>query len=216
VSYSRDYIRRLAREEKIQATQIDKQWFIDRESLLNFVEINGIEDSVKKRILSLNRKNDLEVKEFYLEKVLGILARQQHSRIFVLGLVTLIMSSGLMSGLILNHGIAVVSQHPHISTGQLLVAIQSLSNEASVVTGEQAPKIIFADTVLEEVTEKIPMDDGIVLFPALAKGTREQVETFFSDEVTVIVTGTSTGFVRSENSELELPFVRIPNTDTTP
>ena len=36
--YTTDYVSRLAREEKVAATRIDRQWYISEESLRRFVD----------------------------------------------------------------------------------------------------------------------------------------------------------------------------------
>lgn len=211
VSYSRDYIRRLAREGKIKSRQIDKEWFVNRQALLNFFETSAVEDSVKKRILSLSRKNDLEVKDFYFEKVSRILARQSHSPNIGLALAILTISGGLLSGLLLHQAAMVTSHNPNVSLGELLAIITSLPNQAAVVAAtEQSANVIFSDTIAEETTEQISMGGGVVLFPAVSQGNLAQVETFFSDEVEVVVTSSTTGFVRNKSQTTKLPFVRIP------
>ena len=69
VPYSRDYVARLAREGKVAAVQIDRQWFVDVISLQNFFAHATIEESVRKRHLSSKRKRDLEVKEVYQQQL---------------------------------------------------------------------------------------------------------------------------------------------------
>lgn len=212
VSYSRDYVGRLAREGKILSQQIDKQWVVSRESLLNFYEQSSIEDSLKKRILSLSRKNDLEVKDFYTNKVSSIIARRSISGNSSLALAVFIMCGGLLGGVFLHAGVRTLASNPTANFAQVLSAIEFTPNTASVVTGTAFNQGLFSDVMVEEMTEKIPMKGGVVLFPTLAPGDADMVETLFSDEVSVVVTGTTTGFVRAEGSDLELPFVRIPQT----
>ena len=62
-SYSRDYVARLAREGKIVATQVNRQWLIDAVSLQNFAEASELEQSVRKQQLSLERKREQIIKQ---------------------------------------------------------------------------------------------------------------------------------------------------------
>ena len=58
VSYSRDYVTRLAREGKIVASLIGRQWFVDLESLKNYAVQSQIESDLRKVQLSEERKNE--------------------------------------------------------------------------------------------------------------------------------------------------------------
>ncbi|MCA9365888.1 hypothetical protein KC723_03250, partial [Candidatus Kaiserbacteria bacterium] len=56
VGYSRDYITRLAREQKIIAAQISRQWFVNLGSLQSFVELVEIEKMARKNQLRAERQ----------------------------------------------------------------------------------------------------------------------------------------------------------------
>ncbi|MCA9359394.1 hypothetical protein KC926_04305, partial [Candidatus Kaiserbacteria bacterium] len=58
VSYSRDYITRLAREGKILATHVGRQWFVDLDSLNNYIDTTAKETEVRKKMLSEERKRE--------------------------------------------------------------------------------------------------------------------------------------------------------------
>ncbi len=62
VSYSRDYVAKLAREEKIVASQIGRQWYVDILSLKNFAEAALLEQEVRKQKLSDERKREQALK----------------------------------------------------------------------------------------------------------------------------------------------------------
>jgi hypothetical protein len=218
VSYSRDYIARLAREGKIVAEQIDREWFISRQSLLNFSEHAALEDSAKKKILSLSRKNDLEVKDFYTEKVSSIYNRRHELGVTSASLTVAIMIGGLFAGyFVLNNAPMFASDS---SAGVLdtlaLVRVVGLPQSANVIQADSKRNPLWSEGLVIESNESIAMDGGIVLFPTLRAGDDATVEELFSDDVTVVVTSTTTGFVRSADGNSELPFVRVPQgTDTT-
>lgn len=54
--YTSDYLGKLAREEKILGTLVDRQWFIEKESLKTFLIKTEIEKKILKEELSLQRK----------------------------------------------------------------------------------------------------------------------------------------------------------------
>ncbi len=92
VSYSKDYVARLAREQKIVASQIGRQWFVDIISLKNFAEASDLESSVRKQQLSRERKREQtikqevkEVRKSRLAKTKTIKLQAQLISVFVLG-----------------------------------------------------------------------------------------------------------------------------------
>jgi len=55
-SYTPDYIAKLAREEKILATQVGRQWFVEPASLETFLHQVAVEKNLRKEELSRKRK----------------------------------------------------------------------------------------------------------------------------------------------------------------
>lgn len=214
VSYSRDYIGRLAREGKIVAEQIDREWFVSRQSLLNFAENTELEDSIKKRILSLSRKNDLEVKDFYAQRLLNINNRQSKVGAVAVWCTIAIMAGGLFSGYVFyTNAKTIVASAPTkiLDTMRTLSLVPVSSQTAAVLRSSQNDHASFSNGYVIESNEAIAMDKGIVLFPTVNARDSETVNDLFSDDVTVVVTGTTTGFVRLKNGTSELPFVRVPD-----
>ena len=62
-SYSRDYITRLAREGKIFASHVGRQWFVDVDSLQAYAEAVALEQEVRKQQLSEERKRERQLRE---------------------------------------------------------------------------------------------------------------------------------------------------------
>jgi hypothetical protein len=58
VTYSRDYVTRLAREGKIIASLIGRQWFVDVDSLKNYAAQSQVESELRKAQLSEERKQE--------------------------------------------------------------------------------------------------------------------------------------------------------------
>jgi excisionase family DNA binding protein len=99
VSYSRDYVARLAREEKIVATQLGRQWFVDVFSIKNFAEVAELEKSVQKVRLSAERKREQAVKSEVLFVKSEISTRVVRDRLKAQMVAMLVLGFGLFSGL---------------------------------------------------------------------------------------------------------------------
>lgn len=216
VSYSRDYIGRLAREGKIVAEQIDREWFVSRQSLLNFAEHTSLEDSAKKKILSLSRKNDLEVKDFYAKKVSSIQARQLAIASGSLAATFVVMLGGVLSGYFFYANAPVLVTDSKVTIADTLISlrINGGSQSANLVGGVNDSNPVWSEGLVVESNETMAIEEGIVLFPTVRSGDVAAVEDLFSDEVTVVVTSTTTGFIRSADGASELPFVRVPQETT--
>ncbi len=63
VSYSSDYITRLAREGKIFATMVGRQWFVDVVSLKSYENNSNLEQEIRKKHLSYERKLESDIRE---------------------------------------------------------------------------------------------------------------------------------------------------------
>lgn len=63
VSYSKDYITRLAREQKIRAVTIGRTWYVDPVSLKQYGEIQTFESEIKRRQLQQQRRSELQLRE---------------------------------------------------------------------------------------------------------------------------------------------------------
>jgi len=57
-NYSVDYISKLAREGKVEATRVGRQWFIERDSLKNFVEAITAKKEADRKRLREERKRE--------------------------------------------------------------------------------------------------------------------------------------------------------------
>lgn len=62
-TYSRDYVTRLAREKKIIATNVGRQWFVDVDSLKAYAEVSALEQEIRKRQLSAERIRERKIRE---------------------------------------------------------------------------------------------------------------------------------------------------------
>ena len=223
VPYSRDYVARLAREGKIVAVYIDRQWFVDTTSLQNFYTNALLEESVRKRHLSLVRKHDLEVKEVYRNRLEVVIDKKSKRTVATVVHAGMVVGFGLMAGMLL------------VTTGSYLTneRLQHLAQipsaglfsyfSSSPITNPVGDVIHFSDFTVIETDTALSLQNGIVLVPRFSASTTESVADFFSDPVTVEIISTTTGIIRSQNvaaAVTEMPFVRVPVaavlTTTTP
>lgn len=213
VPYTRDYVARLAREGKVVAAQIDRQWFVDVASLQNFYANSSIEESVRSRHLSSLRKRDLEIREMYQARLSGIEKRQRVVKRVAAAQTGLVVLCGVVTGLFL------FAAHQMTSPDRLSAIIQIPWDQFfSRSTGVAA--VFSATTALPEVTytlsetdESFAIKNGIVVIPQ-ASTASTSVADFFSDPVSVQMTSTTTGSIRNLTTGEALPFVRVP-TETT-
>jgi hypothetical protein len=213
VSYSRDYITRLAREGKIVAVQIDRQWLVDPESLQNFYEHAQLEESVRSQVLSEERKREREVREFVMEgnahfekKVRG--ARQSAKLESVVLLVLSVCSWSLVVTFFSVNDVEKIAQMALVGVAETVDQSRDLimSTESDQVTLVSSA---MGDVAIIEETESFTVSEGIVLFP-LASGT-PAVAAAFSDPIIVEHTGISSGTIRMiDGRDVVVPFVTVP------
>ena len=98
VSYSRDYITRLAREQKVVATHLGRKWYVDIDSLKSYAESASLEQELRKQRLSEERKLEQKTKVAVRQKN-EIRARQEKNLHFKAITATVcILCTGLLSG----------------------------------------------------------------------------------------------------------------------
>lgn len=213
VPYSRDYIARIAREGKIQAVQIDRQWFVEETSLKNFYEQSLLEDVVRKQHLSLKRKLDLEIKESYQSRLKTLDQKRATAPTVAVIIAALVLVGGMSSGLWFLGG----------DSSAYLASLSSVKFQ-TFPQSEPQPAVpvknllrYAAPSDVEESTRELSLRDGIVLLPSATNSQQvAAVVDLFSDNVAVTMTGTSTGIIEVEQAGVvsTLPFVRIPEQTT--
>lgn len=214
VSYSRDYITKLARQGKIIALVINRQWMIDVDSLNTFFLLSEHEMKVRKNHLKEMRHYELKVRNFYSEKLQPWYTGYHQSRHVPTTKSSLIVLSGLFLGVLLNFSI----QHnlPSRLATKAQIPVPVVSQLLAVVIGaEFSNSSATAGTTFssaDERTDRLPMNNGIVLFSQGLSTTSSEVGNLFSDNTIVEMTSSTTGFVYSPDFEngSGIPFVQIP------
>ena len=214
VSYSRDYVARLAREEKITAVLINRQWMIDVGSLKNFSELSQLESEVKKNHLREIRKHELAVRQEYAERLNTLQTKITSKNNTTLVHSLLVILFGIGTGLLLNF------TNIYLPPGRLEVTAQlpqkTVANFLPSFITEDTTKDTNDRMVMNGVIEsagRIDMSNGIVLFSSATSSSQADITDLFSDSVVVEMTSATTGFIRSSISPdgAGLPFVRLPN-----
>ncbi len=216
-TYSRDYLSKLAREQKIVATQVGRQWFIGMSSVKVFLDSVTLEQEVCKQHLREERKRELIVK-----KDLGVLAvdlknKANHSHYFSFVATAMVLFLGLFTGLVIYETKEIAS---------LEVVALSLNAETpvtdTILSVVEPQATAFLDTVTEyplftneyEVREMNTFQDGVFLLSREGGvGDKENIADLFSDNVSVEFLSENSGVVKYKNSDnkiTEIPFVSLP------
>lgn len=216
VSYSRDYITRLAREGKIVATHIGRHWYLDIASLKNYEEISQAEQNIKKRQLSDERKRDLQVKEALRLRTAAQQKRAQHTGRVAASVASFVLLAGLTTGVWLNHefGIQLTSdrQLANVST----VDRSSVTTAATMQDDSDGIQPLFEKDFRVRTLDEV--STGILLLPqSRLEGADnvQSIEHYFSDPVRVVVNeeGRAMVVVTDElGNELTepVPFITVP------
>lgn len=215
-SYTKDYVARLAREQKIVATQIGRQWYVDPLSLKNFVDIAELEQAVKRSYLSEDRKREQAIKNRVSQiksvkkskigartkKISHAIAVAVVGVVFAFGISDLSVDFSKSAG----HEVLLINE----ATG---FAVASPMPTAILNTVEDKSSTVFFEESVEAISTTT---SGVLL---VAKGfDREfglaEVEQMFSDDVEVLYADDGSGVILFKNSEGVLErrdFVSLPD-----
>lgn len=211
VPYTRDHITRLAREGKIVAAQINRQWFIDTVSLTRFYESAQHEEVIRKERLRVARKRELEVAQLHREALAQIDAQMPVQRatshrqavaVVVCGLCVGAMIFAVSSQLAPTTKVATVAQAPQFMSAELAPEATHVSSVAGTFEARER----------SESTRPLSLEGGIVLLPQMASSSTSTVAGFFSDAVEVEMLTDTAGVIRAPQlgTDVEMPFVRVP------
>ncbi len=230
VSYSKDYIARLAREGKIVGSQIGRQWFVDVVSLKNFSAEAVVLEDVRKQELSAERKRELIAKECLslLDEVVVKKARAQRFDAIVVTCSTvcigLLVGVGLYTAtLIPETKLAGLASSLGLSTDSAVEVAAVVSPDASPFRVIDKPKdTLLLTTITErpvfetesEMRKLASLGEGILLLPTGSERMKTgDVANLFSDEVTVTYSEDNQGVISYDKSNGEVinyPFVAVP------
>ncbi len=217
ISYSRDYLARLARDKKIVATQVGRQWFVDMESVNIFLEGIALEQVVRKQHLSEERKHErlMKIDLQSLNEKIKQKTSAFHQRSLLVA--TLVLCLGLFSGSVI------------YTKTNLTKSVLNNNIVASTFTPQKIDeKIVFMevnDTSFSEVEYPLFVDEsevramttspeGIFIFGREGEtGNQTEVTNLFSDPVSIVFTDDNSGIIKYKNDDkkvTEFPFVSVP------
>lgn len=204
--YSADYIARLAREQKIVGTQIDRQWFIDVESLRHFLNSAKIEKEARKRKLQEERVKERALRE---ERVAG--DTDITSKAHKASLETII-ASGVVAVVAVLIGTSAVSLYSSLlgpSNNVAQVNIQNVATQGNTLSDAIQP--IFTE-VTAPVASSTYGEGVLLLSPDTSTATVEKVQGMFSDPVEVTLVDGTTGrvIVEEDGQEVVYPVIIVP------
>lgn len=220
-SYSRDYVTRLAREQKIAATNIGRRWFVDIDSLRSYVEQSFFEQTVRKKRLSQERKQELEIRSEKEHRHTLSLKKSKSFEARAVAVTALALVVGLSAGYI---GYVAVNSLP----GTAPQVARTYDTQPSVKLAAQSQVQLISesgavadDVLVSNFSEKSSfnlqslgdVEAGILLLPAGA--ATATMELMFSDPVLVSESADgSTMVVRVDSNGKSvgsnIPFVVVP------
>ena len=219
--YSRDYITRLARDEKIVASQIGRKWFVDLDSLSSYASVMVLEQKVRQQKLSDERKQERQITELIEKKEILKVRHKRHLAIRSKVLATGVLSIGLLTGLALEQASLVPAQlNPQVASVPFMQWLKNddgglvMSSAKSTPTPVGAEVVDFSQEAFRLATMAEPTD-GILLLPTTQKGSPSlDVKKLFSDEVRIFSDETGQQYVAQidQNGEpaRNIPFVIVP------
>lgn len=225
VSYTRDYVTRLAREGKIFATVVGRQWYVDLATLQSYVENIKLEQQIRKKQLSEQRKQELEFRDIFNRKqaVVAKKSKSFHSKAMLEAVAVLML--GLVCGWVAYFFSTYSPQYK-------ILAQVSEATDASKVSPTKSQSFQVSDTnaVQNEmgVTE-LDVDNsqnnihiesmgdvsrGVMLFPAGVSSST--VKDLFSDVIRIKQRPDGVSeieLVGKDNVSKTIPFVAVPVTN---
>jgi len=132
VSYSKDYITRLAREQKIRAVHIGRNWYVDVDALLRYEEVQALENSVRNRQLKQQRKVERDLRNAVAYQPVGGFKTQVRFVVYAVTTVCLVVALGFAVGA----GLSQVSMLAATPQAELPSAAMSTAADRAVLVPE--------------------------------------------------------------------------------
>ncbi|MFT7507682.1 MAG: virulence-associated protein VagC [Acidimicrobiales bacterium] len=215
--YSPDYISRLAREGKVIATRVGRQWLINEVSLQHFIEDLNTEKTNRSQALRMQRRTELTA---HTQQKKTQKKKENHTSHLALAQASIVMGLGLITGLL---GWTMVSNDINFSeitsgAGKMYAQIiQSIIPNPMNVTNTAGTS---ASASIEIETPDIPSFERYTeVSPTVSIDEfRDNPRSFteFSDEVEVISENEDTRVIRpifkdgQGNTSYEVPQRPIP------
>ena len=218
--YSRDYVTKLAREEKIVAAQIGRNWFVDTGSLQHYSSIAQTEQLIRQQHLSEERKHErasrLAVERKTEEQVQHRRRLARTSKVVACAVLML----GLATGFALQRNPVISSEiNRQMASAPLIQRIfddessNAPSSDGKEIDTSASGMLNFSHEAfrLSTMTES---NEGIPIFPNATSTGPLNPADLFSDQVSVITDESGREYVARVNKKGEvvekMPFVVVP------
>lgn len=208
VPYSREYVSRLAREGKIAAAQINRQWYIDPESLKSFFDNSQIEMQARSEYVRELRKQEFELNEWWQSFVSAQKQKSSTRAYRSFNKTVIVIILGMFVGM-------VVSNLESYATPQQIASMLTEGQWASVINSQakvndkKTEWYEAGEITIEDSNLHADQSNGILLFTDGEEVSG--VVEMFSDPVVVEEETATTGVIKSEGSSTSVPFVNIQN-----
>lgn len=217
VSYSRDYITRLAREGKVTASQIGRQWYVEIKSLKNYAEVSALEAEIRKTHLSEKRKQEKLFRSANEQHEAAQRSTEAAAHKIAVATSGSVLAVGLLAGVF---GYSLLLAPANFDTVARQGSAtnqysQTAANAKAVMTTgtSDADKPSVVDRPIShpiETTESIPT--GILMLPV---GDTTDPAAIFSDAVRIetATSGRQTAVLLDRDGAAlgqEVPFVLVP------
>lgn len=230
-SYSRDYITKLARDKKIEATLVGRQWFVEVDSLQRYASLSATEQELRKHQLSAQRKREQKIhaalQEQRTQREKKVNSFHTHSLVaasFILGFG--LLGGGLSYGLVNDYPLfQSVVTHKQIAVpakaADAFALQKAVVETPSAPTPTPTPTPSVSEAVVPSDAESIRtitslgnIEEGILLLPRVGTST-DLAMTAFSDNVEVRQSADGTEVIVQVDTNGQpignpIPFVRVP------
>lgn len=226
--YTADYVSKLAREGKVLAQQVGRQWYVERSSLTNFSNQASKQKLVRKEALRKERKMERVLRREQEQLIKPSLQHPTHALAKTL-MIFALAAVGTALGLVaVDEGVDYGSLQVGIAS--IAVDVTSLGHHMEIEGDSQVGLLAWlkhywsgaAETEIEAV--QLPpvaadpsvgtTNTGLVLLdPASDEAVVDAVRTMFSDPVTVELTGDDSGLltpVFKERNDESYRFLLVP------
>jgi excisionase family DNA binding protein len=222
VGYSRDYVTKLARDQKIAAVQIGRQWFVEPESLQEYAKQRLVEQKVRQQELSEIRKAEREValQKAEAEKIptpFLVRVTQQKSSVALLLLLGLASTYSVIHFSPFTHtgfGSAQVVSSTAIPEFQMVESSYEVAIGTTVSAQEPVPLAIDFSQESVRLSDIENFENGILLLPYGTATKDVKPEALFSDTVKILTDEFGQEYVvRVDDQDqviTEIPFVVVP------
>lgn len=219
VSYSSDYVTRLAREGKIFATMVGRQWFVDVDSLKSYESNSNLEQEIRKKHLSFERKFECDIRESVNNNKQKQIKNFSRLHKQAASISVMVLFAGIYLGFFTYNFIFPVysGQNREISIEVQKFTSNVVNFDKDLDSGHvDSEKSYLSDSAPRTDFQDIKNNGGILLLPNVDNSNDINAETLFSDNVIVeeidgkyfIVKVDEKGNkVRSETSHVIIPVV---------